>query len=365
MRRGNWVLGAALAAGISGFSYAPDTAAGATIDIDEDSRISIGAGVRTSFRMNEDAAPSGDAYSKDFQLDNMRLYVSGTVYPDLGLEFNTEFDPNTNDQVRVLDALAKYEPTDLLNFRAGRMLPPSDRSNLDGPYYLNTYDFPLVANRYPAIYAGRDDGAAVWGTVGEGAFKYQVGAFEGRQGGPDVDDNPMYAGRLTLNFLDPEPGYYNSSTYYGNKDILALGLVGMFEKDGAGTAGSPGDFTGWNVDGLFEKNLGAFGVFSLEGAYYSYDLDGATDSTVRTAGDSVRGLMSFLVGPELGPGQLQPHVRYQSFDYDGGGEDTRLEGGLNYIIDGHNAKLSAIAGVEEDAGGVEQNFFLLGWQLQV
>ena len=28
-----------------------------------------------------------------------------------------------------------------------------------------------------------------------------------------------------VDVLDPEPGYYNSSTYYGTKDVLAFGAV--------------------------------------------------------------------------------------------------------------------------------------------
>ncbi len=30
--------------------------------------------------------------------------------------------------------------------------------------------------------------------------------------------------RLVANLLDPEPGYYNASTYYGEKNIAAIGF---------------------------------------------------------------------------------------------------------------------------------------------
>jgi hypothetical protein len=340
--------------------------AGATIDLGKNKSVSLGAGIRTSFLMTEDGAPSGEAYSKDFTLNNMRLYVSGQATEDFSFEFNTEVDRTNGSAARVLDALVKYEPTEAFKLRAGRMLPPSDRSNLDGPYYLNTFAFPLVAQRYPALYAGRDDGAALWGTTGDGAFKYQVGAFEGRQGTSDVDDNLLYAGRLTVNLLDPEPGYYNASTYYGAKDILALGLVGMYEKDGAGTAANPGDFTGWNVDGLYETTLGTGGVITLEGAYYSYDRDDVAVAG-QSEGRSILALASYMLGTATGPGKLQPHIRYQSFSpEDDSGDHTRLEGGINYIVDGHDAKFSLIGGNEEDeAAGTDSNFFLLGLQLQV
>ena len=55
---------------------------------------------------------------------------------------------------------------------------PTDRSNISGPYWITSYDFPFTS-AYPSIFAGRDEGAMIWGeTGGEGGhFKYAVGAF--------------------------------------------------------------------------------------------------------------------------------------------------------------------------------------------
>merc|ERR1711964_49924 len=87
---------------------------------------------------------------------------------------------------------------------------------------------------------GRDDGVAIWGQWGGGAVKYQVGWFEGINGasnetlpitGANPSDDLMFSARLTVNLLDPEPGYYNQSTYYGDKDILAIGAAVMHQND--------------------------------------------------------------------------------------------------------------------------------------
>lgn len=83
------------------------------------------------------------------------------------------------------------------------------------------------------------------GQTGAGIFKYQIGVFEGRDNGSNTSDNLLYVARLTYNFWELEPSYYNSSTYYGAKDILAIGAVLMVQEDGAGTAAAQGDFTGW------------------------------------------------------------------------------------------------------------------------
>lgn len=347
--------------GAAGALTAP-VAHAAKFSIDDTKWISVGAGLRTSFNAFQNAAPDGKSYSKDFELDSIRLYLNGQIHKYIKFTFNTE--RQSEDNIRVLDGIAQFEFSDLVNVWAGRFLPPSDRSNLSGPYYLNTWNFPFVQN-YPAIFAGRDDGAAFWGQIGGGQFKYQAGAFKGRKGGPNQSDNLLYAGRLTYNFWDPEPGYYNSSTYYGAKDILAIGLVGQFQKDGAGTEAAPGDFRGWNVDALMEKKLPGVGVVTLEGAYYSYNTDDKPDA-VLIQGHGYFGLASYLFPEKIGIGQLQPNVRYERLDRDTGGAHKRWDVGLNYVIDGHNARVSLIYGREDPGPGLNSfNSFQLGVQLQI
>jgi hypothetical protein len=86
------------------------------------------------------------------------------------------------------------------------MLPPADRANRSGPYYLNTWNFPAGCEacplHYTNIYAGRDDGGALRGEFQGGKFKYSLGVFQGTSN----SEACSFAGRLTLNFLDPEPG---------------------------------------------------------------------------------------------------------------------------------------------------------------
>lgn len=92
----------------------------------------MGAGLRASFNSVEDGAPSGDDRSKDFTLDSIRLYMGGQLHSLIAFEFNTERDGGGD--VHVLDAVAKFAFSDLFQVWAGRFLPPSDRSNLDGSY---------------------------------------------------------------------------------------------------------------------------------------------------------------------------------------------------------------------------------------
>ncbi len=341
--------------------------AGATLKIDDTKWISVGGGLRTSFSSVEDAAPSGADRSKDFELDSIRLYVNGQITKYIKLEFNTERDADGN--IVVLDGVAKFEMSDLINVWAGRMLPPSDRSNLSGPYYLNAWNFPAVQG-YPAIFAGRDNGGAVWGQTGGGVFKYQAGFFEGINGAgsPNQQDDLLFAGRLVYNFWDPEPGYYNSSTYYGSKDVLALGLVYQSQSNASGTIADPGDYTGWNLDFLFEQKLKGGAVVSAEAAYYDYDWSNKpVVSPGLYQGNGYFVLGSYMFAKKVGWGQFQPMLRYQKKEPDTGfGPETDIsEFGLNYIIDGHNARVAFVYGNQDPTGLPSTNFVQLGVQLQI
>ena len=359
--------------------------AGAKIKVDDTRWFSIGLGFRSSFAVTEDGAPNGSDPSSGVSFTNIRLYTAAKVHENVTLEFNTErsngdrttanddgSNLNTQNKIQVLDAVAKFSFKGF-DLWAGRFLPPSDRSNLDGPFYLNNYDFPIV-QAYPAIFAGRDNGVAIMKEYAGGKFKWSYGLFEGRTNStnannPDQADNLLHAARVTYNFWDPEPGYYTTSSYYGAKDVLAVAFVYQHEADGAGTSTTAGDFTGWNVDVLMEKKLQNGGVVNLEGAYYDYDLDDKTDASL-TQGEGYLLLGSYLIPKQIGWGKVQPYVRYQHFaraNLTGdGGNRTRTEGGFNYIIDGQNAKISVLYFSDRDGSNADsKNTFRIGLQFQL
>lgn len=292
---------------------------------------------------------------------NLRPYVGGTVHKNIKFEGN--LDAN-GANIRVLDAVLKFEFSDLFNIWAGHFLPPTDRANLSGPFFQNAWNYPTGQHLYPSGYAGRNDGIAYWGMVGEGAFKWQVGLFDMGAG----TAKPRVAGRLTLNLLDPEPGYYNSSTYYGTKDILALGLVVHHMPD-AVPGLEPESATLYSVDGLYESKVGGAGTVTIEPAFYSF--------AGLEQGSSFSILASFLFPGKVGLGQLQPMVRLQQASwaddesFSGLGPDgssRTIDAALNWIIDGHNARLTAnfqnssvkVAGAET----IKDTQFTLGAQIQ-
>ena len=386
------VLGTALSAGLLAAGSAQ---AGATFKMDDTKWISIGAGIRSSFSAVEAGAPEGGSkWSNDFALENARIYLNGQVHENIKFEFNTESrhvpDANgtTTEDFFVLDAIAKFEFNDMFNVWVGRQLVPSDRAELDGPFYQNTFEFnktPFFPNdqgSWTAGKYGRDDGINLWGALtADKKLTYVVGVFNGTTGGPDQDDNLLYAGRVSYNFLNVEknPGYYTSSTYYGNAgDILTVAFAAQYEQDGAGTQGQPADFTGYSVDLLGETTLGNGAVATVEAQYKRFELDG-NDSGTGTLGmfegDAYTGTALYLMPGKVGIGQLQPYVRYTNNDGVQTPDSSEYEAGLNYIIDGHNARVSLMYQYGDIAtkgrtytstnSGDDVHAIKLGFQLQI
>jgi hypothetical protein len=354
--------------------------AGAKIPLGDDSWISVGLGVRASVSYDDKGAPDGSS-DIDTNLDSVRLYVNGQLNKMIGATFNTERDGDGD--IKLLDGYVRFEFSDAFNVWGGRLLPPSDRSNLDGPYYLSSYNYPGVVSMYPAKFAGRDDGVVVWGKLLDKKLVYSAGVFRGHNklsGASNEGGDPLFAGRVVFNFWDAEdnPGYYESSTYYGSADILAIGVAGMVQKHGVGTAADKGDYSAWNVDALMERKLAGDGVVTLEGAYYNYDTDGVFDVSPGFNGagptDNVGGVVDgkaylasagYLFPQEVGVGKIQPVVRYQQFKADS--FDVKFkqwDASLNYIIKGHNARISLDYANFKLSGGEDNNTVTLGAQLQ-
>ena len=361
-------------------------AAGAKIKIDDTKYFQIGMGFRGSMSLNENSAPDPGEKSFNLNADNIRLYTVSQVHKNVQVEFNTERGSATVDDAEsivILDAVAKLQ-FDAFELWLGRQLPPSDRSNLDGPFYLNAaYSFPMVQSfgNLGSGCCGRDDGIAVHGDVNGGKFKWAYGVFEGIRGGSDIDDNVKHTARIDFALGDPEPGFYTGSTYFGAKQLATLGIVYQHETDGAGTAGDQGDFTGVGADLLIEKTIGNGAVLNLEGSYLDFDLDDKVGTGHLLQGNSYLVLASYLSPNKVSlggiSGQLQPYARFQSFDRDqtnaaaNRGTVDRTEAGINYVIDGFNAKITALWYVDTEhkstdgANEVDKNTLMLAMQFQL
>lgn len=382
-RRSGVMMVAMMGAGLCAM---PEAEASVTVNLGPEQSFTMGVGVRGQYMTADPSTPDDGSAAA---ASDLRIYMGGQIIKTVKATLNLERirDGNWN----VLDGILQIEPLKGLNLWLGRMLPGSDRSNLDGPYFLSTYAFPIVA-QYPGMWSGRNDGATLWGKLAHDRFRYMAGIYEGHNwvdGGSGTGHNPLFSGRLEYNFLDPEPSpaYYTASTYYGKADILAIGLAGQYQVNGVGTASLKGDYKAWNIDGLFEKRIGRkarWGVYTLEAAYYQYHTDGVKDVAPGfgnrnpdygniggiNSGTAFLVSTAYLIPWRVGWGRIQPLLRYQQFRYahdlygPGNPKTRQLDAGANYVLDGHNLRFTLDYARYTPAGAAQSNAFLLGMQLQ-
>lgn len=357
--------------------------AGGTITFGEDKSVSIGFGMRTSYSSVEDAAPNGSSRSNDFSLDSGRIYLSGSLSKNIKGMLNTEKDI-AGEGFQAIDANVQIEIAPDIAIWMGRFLSPSDRANMAGPYYsLGGGYWSGIASRYGynGGYIGRDDGVAVVGSAFGGRLAYSFGAFEGNTafkiapvaamvGGRSGSDGLMYAGRLQYDFWDLEPGYYGTGNYLGGKDILAIGIAGRAQGNGSykvAVAGPPavpammGDYSSYSIDFLLEKKGVGPGALSIEAAGYDYDTD---DVFLSEQGDAYSAGVGYIFNQKVGWGQFQPFVRYQKFTPDDKIDTRKYDVGVNYIIDGYNAQVTAIYSDTKVTGASGINAFMVTAQFQ-
>ena len=292
--------------------------------------VSVGAGVQTSF---VHTSPDGGDSTDTFPLNSVRLYVSGSAARKIKYMFNTEYD--STNHVNVLDAAAQFEMSPQFNIWVGRMLPPSDRANLYGPYYSNEWAVYSdgIQDGYPFVATGRDNGVLYWGQFDK--VKVSAGAYDGASA--TGSKTVLGAGRVQIDFWDPEGGYYLNGTYYGGKNLLAVGLAGQVQ-------GS--DSSAWNADFLLEKKVPGGGAFTIESQYNKYSKLGGYNARY-AASDGAYGLASFLFPPAMGlTGKFELMGKYAKANFSKGlGAADRdysqktTEVNFDYIIRDFNARV--------------------------
>jgi hypothetical protein len=362
----------ALVAGIA--STVPSAYAGGMIKVDDDKWISVGMGTRLSFNAVEDGSASGGQWSNSFGVNNARIYIDGQIHKYVKFTFNTECFNCTIGQsggqfggtanVGMLDAIGKFEINELVNFWVGRTLVPTERGELNGPFYhavfdgfrtpFNQADFSGNFGAGGAGIYGRDNGAVFYGKIHPGGthLQYVASVFTGLQSaagaGPNQRNSLKYAGRLTWNLLNDEsnPGYYTSGTYYGTAgDILALAVGGEYQNAGSGSFANKSIFGSFVTDLLYEKVLGGAGVVTVNAEfkkYWAQDVAafGQADCFCMFGGTSWTGYALYLFPKEIGIGKFQPYGRYTGLNAEFAGPRNEYELGVNYVIAGHNARIS-------------------------
>jgi len=414
------VAGATMALVAEMASTLPSAYAGGTIKANDDQWISIGMGIRTKLSAVQDGQANGQGYGTDFGVDNARVYINGKIHKYVGFTFNTDcFNCNSSafgggigglgtGTMGLLDAIGKFEFNDLVNLWVGRTLVPGERGELNGPFYHATFEgFKTPFNSADftntgfgaggAGLYGRDNGVVLWGSMLDHHLSYAASVFTGLRSsggatpsGPNQQGSLLYAGRVTYNFFNKEdnPGYYTSGTYYGTAGhILAIAGGINYQANGAGSLAAPSDMTVLVSDILWELPLGKDmqgGVITVNGEFKHYAAGydtavafapGTTDCFCMFRGQSYTAYALYLFPGEIGIGRFQPYARYTTIQAAQSSVREEVEFGTNYIISGHNARISAfyqygdiatkgLGNWAPNAPGADVSAFKLALQLQ-
>jgi hypothetical protein len=218
----------------------------------------------------------------------------------------------------LLDAMATFVPMPEFQITAGRLLVMADRYSPSGPWGLDEWFYPgfYPGAPPPALPksgpTGRDVGVVAWGVPLGGHLKYYLGAYQLQ----DPSLSPLFSGRVQVSLLSPEPGWFHRTTYYGDRDLVSVGVGGQLQKHGSvlqppTVMGMPApaplldDYREVNADLIVEKKLGQSGAVSLEGAYYNFQ--GAYHPWKWSAVAAVAYNSPVLAGI----GKLRPSFRFQ------------------------------------------------------
>jgi hypothetical protein len=142
---------------------------------------------------------------------------------------------------------------------------------------------------------------------------------------------------VQIDFWDPEDGYYLNGTYYGDKNLLAIGGATQIQ-DG---------HTASTIDFLLEKKLPNGGSFSIESEFADYNrLGGYEANYAKSQGEY--GLASYLFPKTIAKGKrysgkFEILGKYAKADFTHGTgvnyDQKTTEINFNYVMKQFNARV--------------------------
>jgi hypothetical protein len=304
--------------------------------------------------------------TSDFYFRRNRLSLAGQTSKIVSFSLDIE---QTGDR-RIEPLTVSQEPTNDFSVLEGNMTAdfskgfkitvgkekiPFTREVLEGCFTPLSIDRSLFI--YTPMQHSRDQGVVFWGNLAKSRIQYRLAAMEGQESATAPESSPRYTARAHVTLLDPEDGYGYSGTYLGTKMILTFGAGAQYEpgaaySDVTNMTGDK-DYSAWTADAFFEYPLGAAGTITVSGAYLNVSFDDAYKGNDPDPGSvGIDGEKNgwyakagYLITDKIGPGQLQPFVRYENWNYAllNGVYDQKIKWlgvGLNYLINGQGLRVS-------------------------
>ena len=269
-----------------------------------------------------------------------------------------EVNQEGNTDYSFLEANITSDFSKGFKITAGKEKIPFTREILEGCFTPLSIDRSLFI--YTPMRHSRDIGVVLWGNLADSKFQYRLAAMDGQNSSnaPESSNHsPRYTARAHVTLLDPEDGYGYGGTYLGTKMILTFGVGAQYERkavfnDVTNRTGNK-DYSAWTADAFFEYPVGTGGTITVSGAYLNLSFDDAykeNNPDPDTAGiDGEKNgwytKAGYLITDKIGPGQIQPFVRYEQWNYAlvNGVYNQKIKwlgAGLNYLINGQGLRLS-------------------------
>jgi hypothetical protein len=386
----------------------------------ENENVSIQIGLLAQPQLEVAGGPDATLTSKNLFLRRIRFMVGGTLYKYFEFFFDTDY-PNLfkNDAattpdgtyknspgLNVQDAYITFKPLgELVKLDAGFMLPPGPHNGLESAaklyatdYFVNTFRRSILNDNDPLGGSaaespqGRDAGVQLRFLLAGGHVEARAGVFQGVRNNPipaspgvtaEVGDYNIFrfAGRVQVNVLDAEPGFFYQGTYLGTKKILSFG--GFYDYQYQQTGATNATYKYYGGDAILDLPVGP-GILTAQAdiTLYNDELGAAvtmmpTPTTTITVAPTNRAYMA-QAGYLIAPIMLNPFVQYEHLyapnAVDSMGNDigpnplnpseNRYGGGVSFWPYGHNMNLKLLAAhVTRNPAPHAFNQFNLQWQL--
>jgi Phosphate-selective porin O and P len=321
--------------------------------------VNIHLGVLGQFWADAINDPLADAETRNLFVRRIRLITGGQVAtrvtffvetdaPNLGRVVNNK---NIAPGVIVQDAFASFSVADALIVDAGLMFIPFSRNSVQSAASLLPIDYGVNTFAQSAATqssTGRDTGFEARGYLVAKHLEYRLGAFEGARD-PASHNNFRYAGRVQLDLLDPEVGFFYTGTYLGKKRVVAIG--GAFDKQQ--------DYHAYDGDAFVDLPLGPPAAITAQ-----FDYNRLNGQNFLPAIPHENTYLAEL-GVLIRAARLTPFVQFTNRDpiATSAGDDQRTSVGAAFWWAAHNANIKAAYTHISPGAAAEQHEFTL--QLQV
>jgi len=322
--------------------------------------LTVGLRLQGWYVAEQHGAPDGGT-AQDFLLRRGYLSLTGKLTPTLSAFVHVAGDRigqtgldatglGLGTGLALRDAWIAWQPHPAFHVQAGRMYVPFTRAyGTESTFALVGVDLPQTqgggrgAIFYPSK-VGRDDGVVAWGAPLRGRVQYRLGVLQGVEGSANPGSSLRLSGRVSVNLLEAETGWFNRATYLGETRVLAI-AVGFDRQSGLVLAGATDQtYRAWTVDAFLDHPIGR-GALSVEGSYvdaHALPLGLPFAGIPIGAGARIGYLQGgYLLPWRLGTGRLQLYSRAERVFVPDGADTSLPSAGLNYLVRGQDMKVTA------------------------